>query len=146
MNSPQPSSLSGAEVGMMAMAEAALIAVVEVLRRRCDLAQTLRGLLATPVRAPAPAAMAYLSLAKYAAYRSVSERTVRYDVKKMEEGRHFHRAGRKGGRIVIRVPEADAWYAERSRSKAPASSIEQLAVDEVTRRRARVALKKRKEK
>lgn len=128
------------------MAEVALIAVVEALRRRPDLTQAPCELLARPVVASAPAPANFLSVAEYAIHRSVSERTVRYDVQQMEEGKHFQRAGRKGGRIVIRVPEADAWYAERSRSVAPAASLDEIAVDEVTRRRARVALKKRKEK
>lgn len=130
----------------MAVAEAALAAVAAVLRRRPELAQTLCELLAAPASAPAPTTVTYLPPAKYAAHRSVSERTIRYDLQEMEEGKHFQRAGRKGGRIVVHVQQADAWYAERSRSIAPTSSIEQLAVDEVTRRRARVALKKRKEK
>lgn len=144
MNSAQPSPLLGVEVGLTAVAEAALGMVIEVLRRRPDMALALKQLLATPVPASAPTTAVYMSLAKYAVYRSVSERTVRYDVQQMEEGKHFQRVGRKGGRIVIRVQEADTWYAERSRPVAPAASLEQIAVDEVTRRRARVALNKRK--
>lgn len=76
----------------------------------------------------------------------MSERTIRYDIEKMEEGRHFHRAGRRGGRVVIHVQEADDWYAQRASKRDVAASVEELAVDEVTRRRARVALKKRKER
>jgi len=129
---------------LTAVAEAALGIVIEVLRRRPDMALALKELLATHVPASVPTTAVYMSLAKYAVHRSVSERTVRYDVQEMEEGKHFQRVGRKGGRIVIRVQEADAWYADRNRSVAPTSSIEQLAVDEVTRRRARVALNKRK--
>ena len=86
-----------------------------------------------------------MSIAQYAVYRCVSDRTVRYDIEKMEEGKHFHRAGRKGRRVVIHVQKADAWYAQRAGKRDAAASVEELAVDEVTRRRARVALKKRKE-
>jgi hypothetical protein len=128
-----------------ATAEAVLSAFAAVLERRPELAERFKKLLIADVREAQPAAP-FMSITQYAARRCLSVRSLRYDVKKMTEGVHYHRPGQKRGRVVINVEAADAWYAERSRSVAPDSSIEQLAVDEVTRRRARVALNKRKEK
>lgn len=126
------------------MAEVALIALVNMLRRRPDLVGALKELLVPNEAARATSTQAFATVAQYAASRSVSERTIRYDIKAMKEGTHFHKVGRKRRRVVIHVQEADAWYAQRAVSRDTAS-VEQLAVDEVTRRRARVALKKREE-
>jgi len=124
--------------------ETVLAAVVAVLETRPELADRLRLLLATGTQ-KTQATKPFMSVVQYAAHRCVSERSIRYDVEKMTRGVEYQRSGRRGGRVVINVAAADAWYAERGRKIDPTSSIEQLAVDEVTRRRARVALK-RKEK
>jgi len=127
-----------------ATTEMVLSTVLAVLERRPELADRFRKLLAAGDQGARPPA-AFMSINDYAVYRCIGERNVRYDVKKMTEGVHYHRPGQKGGRVVVNVAAADAWYAERSRSVVHSSSIERLAVDEVTRRRARVALNKRKE-
>jgi hypothetical protein len=85
----------------------------------------------------------FKSVAEYARYGRISTRTVRYLLKEMTEGEHFHREGRTGRRVLIHVREADAWRAGRKPASVRACSIENLAIDEVTRRRARVALQKR---
>jgi hypothetical protein len=126
------------------MAEEALVALIRVLQRRPDLVSALKDLL-VPTAAAAASTPGFTTVAKYAAYRAVSERSISYDIKKMEEGKQFHRHGRTRRRVVIHVQEADAWYAQRAGERDVAASVEELAVDEVTRRRARVALKKRKE-
>jgi hypothetical protein len=149
VNPPAPRGVESVEVPLStidAVAETVLGAVARVLQRHPDLAAMLQVLLRAPPSLGPPRSQAFASVAQYAAYRSVSERTVRYDLSDMEEGKHFHRAGRKGGRVVIHVQEADAWYAQRGSRRDVAANVEELAIDEVTRRRARVALKKRKER
>jgi hypothetical protein len=151
VNPPAPRAPS--DVGLLGatgaavdcLAEAALDVILRALQRRPDLVNAFQQLLGSRSQTTALAA-AFMSVTQYAVYRCVSDRTIRYDLQKMEEGKHFHLAGRRGGRVVIHVQEADAWYKERSTERAGARSIEMLAVDEVTRRRARVALKKRKDK
>lgn len=130
-----------------ALIEAALPHVVAALERQPELVARVVALFGAQGHlAVLGASPPFMSIAKYAAHRCLSERSIRYAVEEMTEGKQYYRSGRKGGRVVINVTAADAWYAERSRSVAATSTIEQLAVDEVTRRRARVALNKRKEK
>lgn len=126
--------------------DAALTRFIGALEHRPDLAARLARALLGQGRTTSSATRAnFMSVAEYAAHRRVCERTVRYDLKKMIEGVHYEHAGRKGRRVVIRVSAADQWHAERIRERPAAVSIEELAIDEVTRRRAQVALRKRKE-
>lgn len=127
-----------------ALAESFATLIVQILERRPDLVQRLRALCPEGTRAPLTV-VEHMSVAAYAAHRCVSERTVRYEVKQMTEGVHYHRAGRQRRRVVIRVQEADRWHAENIPRAERQRGLEELAVDEVTRRRARVALAKRKE-
>lgn len=79
----------------------------------------------------------YLSQRDFAAYMGVSERMIAYDRKEMIEGVHFHPHGR---RVLYHLPEAADFLRNRGRKK-PLDTA-RLAVDEVTRRRARTALRK----
>jgi hypothetical protein len=81
----------------------------------------------------------HLSQRDFAAYMGVSERTIAYDRKEMTEGVHFHAHGK---RVLYHLPEAADFIRNRSRKK-PLDTA-RLAVDEVTRRRARTALRKLK--
>ncbi len=65
-------------------------------------------------------------------------------LKDMTEGVHFHRDGRRARRVIIHVREADRWLPQRAHVRKNQGSIEELAIDEVTRRRASMALKRTK--
>jgi hypothetical protein len=60
----------------------------------------------------------------------------------MTEGVQYNRDGIKGRRITINVEAADAWRVARGNKLAEAQSVEELANNEVLRRRARAALRK----
>jgi hypothetical protein len=117
---------------------------VAALERRPDLAARLSRMLAVEAPSAPRTEVQFMSVAQYAAHRHVSERTIRYDLKKMSDGLQFERAGRAGRRIVIRVADADQWHRDKQRERMTTKSLDDLAVDEVTRRRASVALRKRK--
>jgi hypothetical protein len=121
-----------------------LVTLVQTLERRPDLVARLRALLGIGAPVVAPPSSELMSVAEYADYRRVSERTVRYQVKQMTRGVHFHREGLKGRRVVIQVREADRWREEAASKQTRAANIEELAIDEVTQRRARVALNKQR--
>jgi hypothetical protein len=141
---PEPSLEVGRDLSEV-LVTSVLAAIVLTLERRPDLAARLWNVLGA-VAVPLPSrASEHMSVGEYAAYTRVSERTVRYQLKEMVEGVHYQRAGRKGRRVVICVAEADRWHAERVHAHSAAGSVEELAIDEVTRRRAQVALRKRKE-
>jgi hypothetical protein len=134
----------GLRLGAADVTEALLVTVVQSLERRPDLVARLRSLLGVITPAPTTPSSELMSIAEYARYRRVSERTVRYNLKQMVEGVHFHREGRAGRRVIIQVHEADRWRAEKVRKPNGALTNEDLAIDEVTRRRARVALNNRR--
>ncbi len=81
----------------------------------------------------------YLSQRAFAAYMGVSERMIAYDRQDMTEDVHFHK---HGTRVLYHLPEAADFIRNRDRDK-PLDTT-RLAVDEVTRRRARTALRKLK--
>ena len=118
-----------------------VVRVIEALVRRPDLVKRLRTVVSGDATAE-PLAMPprFLSVMEYARHARVSERTVRYLIKEMAEHVHFHRDGRHGRRVIIHVTEADVWRAARVRPSS-GEDIDRLAIDEVTRRRARVALR-----
>src|SRR5262249_1969921 len=120
-----------------------LLTAIEVLERRPDLADRIRHLVVdvadTFTRDPE-----HMTVGEYAQHRCVTERSIRYEIREqMVEGVHYHRDGRSGRRVIIHVAEADRRLAARTK-QAPRGP-EELAVDEVTRRRARVALRRRKQ-
>lgn len=80
-----------------------------------------------------------LSELEFAELMGVSSRTIAYDRKQMTEGVHYHRHGR---RVLYHVPEAQEFIRTYRGSLSRGADDERLAIDEVTRRRARVALKK----
>jgi hypothetical protein len=129
--------------------EAILVAAAHVLSHRGDLASRLRELLGGDTGPAEVSKPTHMSIAEYALHRRVSERTVRYMLKDMTEGVHFHRDGRTGRRIILHVGEADRWSAKRviatSGPSSAAVDLDQLSIDEVTRRRARNAMKRVRE-
>lgn len=76
---------------------------------------------------------------KFAARLGVSVRKVRDLKKKLREGEHYSRYGR---RVLFHWPEARDFLRESGATAAPLDE-ERLVIDEVTQRRARAALKKR---
>lgn len=126
-----------------AIATVMLRATIEALEADPDLAARLRtalGLLDGEVNgAPPP----FMSVGEYAAYARVSEKTIRAYVRDgMVEGEQFHREGRTGRRIVIHVRQADLWRTARKPTQNPERTLEDLATNDILRRRAQVALKK----
>ena len=89
---------------------------------------------AAPVVGPSTAAN--LSEAEFARFMGVSERTIANDRTEMAEGVHYHRHGR---RVLYHVPEAADFI--RHRRQPGRRETAQTAVDEVTQRRARTALR-----
>lgn len=85
----------------------------------------------------------YMSVKEYAKHANVSERTVGIAIDSgMEEGRHYHRAGRTGRRVIMHVDEADAWFESRRFAKSDERTAHDSVTNEVLKRRALVALKK----
>ena len=78
-----------------------------------------------------------LSEPEFAKLMGVSQRTIAKDRKAMTETVHFHLHGR---RVLYHVPEAADFI--RARGRASLGSDADLVVDEVTKRRARAALRK----
>jgi len=115
---------------------AALRTVVETLEEHPELAARLRGLLA-PAPLAAPVLPPFMSMRAYARHAGIGVRTVQQHRAEMTEGVHYHRDGRAGRRVIMHVAEADAWRAARRPRAAARTTIDQLAADEVSRRRAR---------
>ena len=95
-------------------------AVLTLFETEPALADRLRGLF--PARdqaatAPAPIAV-NMSVREYAVHAGVSERTIGNDLRLMTLGVHFRRDGATGRRVVIHVPEADAWRRTRERVRS----------------------------
>jgi hypothetical protein len=128
-----------------AVVEAALEVFAVVLEERADLRERLWNLIQEAKDPAATTAGAFMSVKEYAHHRRVSERTVRGLLLEMTPGLHFERTGQRGRRVVIRVSDADQWHRERQSRHTGNRRVEDLAVDEVTRLRARVALRKRKD-
>jgi hypothetical protein len=95
--------------------------------------------LSPPLAATPSAPGQFMCIPEFAAFMRLSERTVANLKKQMVEGKHYQRIGR---RVLIDVEAATAFIRERTPSPNKASTIEQIAVDEVTSRRARAALKR----
>ncbi len=139
---PPPAAAAPGGVPWQTLVEGLLEVAVDVLARRPDLALKVRDALGiNQTLDAAPAVPLFMSVAAYARHRCVSERTVRYMVKSMKEGIHYHRDGARGRRVILHVSAADKWRAERERPCTSERTIEELTVDEVTRRRARAVLK-----
>jgi hypothetical protein len=85
-----------------------------------------------------PSGAANLSEVEFARFMGVSPRTIASDRKHMTEGVHYHRHGR---RVLYHIVEAQAFLRNFKRPVA-GEIIQRLAVDEVTRRRARMALRR----
>ena len=88
---------------------------------------------------PEAAAPATLSPAQFARHKGVSIRTIAKYRTQMTEGVHFEKIGRL---IFFCVAEAAAFITRQNAPGRSSSDIETLAADEVTRLRARNALKK----
>jgi hypothetical protein len=85
-----------------------------------------------------PSLIANLSEAEFARFMGVSPRTIANDRRYMTEGVHYHHHGR---RVLYHVAEA-ALFLRHFKRPSAGDGVQQLAVDEVTRRRARVALRR----
>jgi hypothetical protein len=91
-----------------------LEAMIEELEAHPDLAGRAAYALGVSSQQPEAAPRAQMTFAEYLARAEpLKERTLRYYLKDMVEGQHFHRQGRKGGRIIFHVAEADAFCAAR---------------------------------
>jgi hypothetical protein len=135
----------GSKLGFLRlMTHDLLEALLQVLESDPALAGRLRAALtSTSGRGEVLAATKYMTVGEYAAHARLSDRTIRHFVKDdMEEGVHFHRDGRTGRRVIIHVEEADVWRASRSFAPSHEQTVEDLATNEVLRRRAKTALKK----
>jgi hypothetical protein len=122
-------AFADARIGLLSAQMSALQALAVHLLDMPRAAPGLAGPLASPG--------ANLSEEKFAKLMGVSERTIAKDRTEMTEGLHYHRHGR---RVLYHVPEAVEFI--RHRKPPVAGDVARVAVDEVTRRRARVALRK----
>jgi hypothetical protein len=95
---------------------------------------------ASEVPAPMQVPM-HMSEPDFARHMCISPRTLATERKDMMEGVHYHHTGR---RIIYHVAEAGEFLRGRARRAVLAGTddVERLAIDEVTRRRARVALRR----
>lgn len=122
-----------------------LDSVVTELEQHPSLAARLRKVLGVTEQASlqAQAQAKFMSVREYAMHARVSERTMRYLLRdEMVEGIHYHRDGRTGRRVIVHVNEVDEWRASRRRTSDMNQSLEELASNEVLRRRAQLALRK----
>ena len=78
-----------------------------------------------------------MSEMEFARFMCVSSRTIAYRRKHMTEGVHFHLNGK---RVVYHVTVAAEFIRRGGGRPLSTDDVEQVAIDEVTRRRARVAL------
>jgi hypothetical protein len=81
----------------------------------------------------------HMAEGEFARFMRVSPRTMAYRRKHMTEGVHFHLHGR---RVIYHVAEAADFIRRGGGRPLPTEDLEQLAIDEVTRRRARIALRR----
>jgi hypothetical protein len=127
------------------MGRALLLALVHALETDPTLAERLRTAIVLPGHPdPTPQADTYMKVTEYAARARVSAKTIRHHVQHgMVEGEHYLREGRTGRRIVIDVRKADAWRAARRSAPTERRSLEDFATNDLLRRRAQIALKKR---
>lgn len=116
-----------------------LRAAVTALDANPPLAEALRRSLFGAGSALTPAGP-NMTVKEYASHARVSERTIREQVKMMTESEHYHRDGASGRRIILHTEAADRWRAER-RPRSTTIQGDPVA-DEVTRRRAAIALRK----
>ena len=79
-----------------------------------------------------------MSVREFALQQRISERTMRKHLKGMSEGREYHRDGR---RIIVHTVDAEAYLDLVLAPKTEDVDADRIAIDEVTRRRARVAQK-----
>jgi len=127
------------------LAEDLVAILVQALEQKPDLAMRLQRVLGVgSARLAAETSRPrFMSVNEYAIHARLSERTIREHVKmEMKEGVHFHRDGRTGRRVIIHEAEADAWRASRSFAPSHEQAVDDLATNEVLRRRAKTALKK----
>jgi hypothetical protein len=85
----------------------------------------------------------HMNLEEFAPFMKLSVRKLAYYRKRMVEGIHFHKSGR---RVIIHVAEAAEAIRAGELEPTRHGDIQTMAIDEVTRRRAKVALKRAKEK
>ncbi len=115
-------------------------AVIAALGERPELRERLGAALrVSPGCAASPCAQ--MTVAEYADYARMCERSVRYLLPEMKEGEQYLRVGRKGGRIRIQVVQADAWRASRAAARRQPDDGDDV-LNEVVQRRAKAALKK----
>lgn len=133
-----PAAASGSSCLVAAMLERVVVA----LEAHPALARRLAAALGIP-GAPAGGYQEekFMTIEEYAKHAKVSPRTIRRQIKdEMEEGLHFHRAGRK---VTIHVQQADEWrMSRRPRARAANQDFVDFVDDELLRRRAQVALAK----
>jgi len=110
--------------------------LLAVLESRPDLAARLRALFVV-TQAASPPSSPFMSIAEYARHARISVRSVQSLRREMTEGEHYHRDGRLGRRVIVHVAEADAWRTARRPPASHRAALDQLASDEVSRRRAR---------
>ena len=131
--------LSAAEVAMLLTEARIRLTDIALATARQIAAE--QGIDLGPEHSAAPATTTLpsnLSEAAFARLMGVSARTIANDRRHMTERLHYHRHGR---RILYHVPEA-ADFIRQGRTKTATGDATPLAIDEVTRRRARVALRK----
>lgn len=107
-----------------------------------NLRQTSAMTMASPTTIGRPSDSENLSEAEFARRVGVSVRTIKNDRKeRLRQGEHYHRHGR---RVLYHFPEARDFLRQLGRgvSLDGRVDVERLAIDEVTQRRARLALKK----
>jgi hypothetical protein len=134
--------------GQLAAAEARLCQIESCVRLTDVMIANVRRLAAQHgivLNAPRPrpsTTSENLSEADFAARVGVSVRTIKNDRKLLTEGVHFYRHKR---RVLYHFPEARDFLRDhfgRGVLRDASANIDRLAVDELTQRRARVALRK----
>lgn len=81
----------------------------------------------------------HMTREEFAAEMKVCVRQIDNDRRKMVEGTHYHRHGR---RVIFHYPEAAQFVRTLHATLTVDDDLEKLAIDEVTQRRARRALKR----
>jgi hypothetical protein len=99
--------------------------------------------LATPAAPSAGDITPFMSIDEFATLMRVSPRKMASELKLMLEGTHYHRAGR---RVIIRVSDAAEFIRSRKPMRSGHTNNDALAIDEVTRRRAKTALNRARAK
>lgn len=127
-------ALADSQIGLLS----ARMATVRALAAGLGI-KTTQPPAATGLAWPAHSTGSNLSENEFAELMGVSQRTIANDRAEMTEGVHYHCHGR---RVLYHVPEAADFIRQRKPLKARGTDATRLAVDEVTQRRARVALRK----